>query len=149
YQQDIPTGVNAAGMLIAQFLVPGALFLFVGGRDSRLLVGMAIAVILLLVGTQLYLGYRADAVWPLIGLVCVYDRSVKTLSRTPLVGGSFLVLFVVFPAIRVIRDYAGSQSRGIQSLQDAYASIDNPFSFIFREIGGSLATVAYAIKFVP
>lgn len=149
YQQEIPVGLAAAGMLVSQMVIPGALLLSVGGRSSPLAVGIGISVVLSVTVSQLYLGYRAFAIWPLIGLLWAFDRAVFRIPRLLIAGASATLLLVVFPAIRVVRDFSGADSRSFSSLREAYASIDNPLSFIFRELGGSLATLAYTLQYVP
>ncbi len=69
YQQDYATGLQASAQFLASFLVPGALVLLAGSKQSRTGRLTAMGVITLYALVQLFLGSRYHAIGPVIAYV--------------------------------------------------------------------------------
>jgi oligosaccharide repeat unit polymerase len=148
YQQEAVTGIGATSNVLAAFLVPSALFLLVGSRDSRSGIAVSSLIILSYSIIEFFLGDRSNAVMPLIAYAWLWHWTVRPLPKTILITSGMIVMFVVFPVVKETRDIAG-YARSLAILINTFYSIDNPFVTVVHEMGGSMQTVAYTLDLVP
>jgi oligosaccharide repeat unit polymerase len=149
---ETPTyGVNSALQKLADFIIPASLFLLAGSRGHRFYVTLSAAIVLgYCLPTLFVVGSRNQAVMVLCAYAWVYHRTVRSLPRALLLSAGGVMLFVVFPLIRVFRDVVVGDSRfSPTAFLDAYLSIDNPIISVFAETGNSMITVAHTIGLVP
>ncbi len=149
YQGNADVGLAASSRLISELLVPGAILLLVGSKDRRLSLVVSIGLVGINTLLELFLGYRAYAVWPLLALAWAFHAVIRPLPKSIIAGGSAIILFVVFPLVRSIREQSGTERTSLDVLWDSYASIDSPAVSIISEMGGSMATVAYTLELIP
>jgi oligosaccharide repeat unit polymerase len=149
YQQQEPTGLAAGPQILADYLMPAAIFLGLGSEGRRLPVLVSVAVVISHALIKLFLGYRAFAIMPVIAFAWAFHRSVRRIPTTALLGAGCLVLFVVFPLVRAFRDTGGSERSSWSALVQSLWSVDNPCVAILAEMGGSMGTVAYTLELVP
>lgn len=149
YQTTAGVGLGASSYIISTLLVPGAILLLVGSKNRRFPIVVAVVIVSANALLELFLGYRAYAIWPVLAFVWAYHRTIREIPRKAILGGAAVVLFVVFPLIRVTREQAGSERNSFQHLWDSYTSIDAPAVSIISEMGGSMNTVAYTLELVP
>jgi oligosaccharide repeat unit polymerase len=149
YQQNAAIGIDAAPKLVADFLIPAAILILAASRQRGVGVWVALGVIGANAAVQLFLGYRAFAIWPLLAGVWAYHRLVRPLPRFLLLGTAAFLMFVVFPLVPVTRNISGSDRDSAAVLWESYRSIDNPMISTISEIGGTMQTVAYTIDLVP
>lgn len=149
YQTTADVGLGASSHIISTLLVPGAILLLVGSKDRRFPVLVAVLIVGANALLELFLGYRAYAIWPVLAFAWAYHRTIREIPRKAILGGTAVVLFVVFPLVRLTRDEAGSERTSIQHFWDSYASIDAPAVSIISEMGASMNTVAYTLDLVP
>ena len=97
----------------------------------------------------LFLGLRGHSTLPLVAAAWLWHRTVKPLPTTPLLGGAALLLLVVFPVVRAIRESSGPDRASADAVAGGYASVDNPAVTILNELGMSMNTVAYTLELVP
>ena len=149
YQQTAITGISAAGNVLSEFWIPGAIFLLAGSK--KWLPGVIVAAIVIVLNTlvDFFLGARSAAVLPLIAFAWLCHRHVRRLPAGLLVAVVIAMLVVVFPIVFGVRNMSGPERLSIGNLKDASLSIDNPAIATLDEMGGSLATVAYTVELVP
>ncbi len=149
YQQQAVTGYAGWLRILSRFLVPGALLLLVGGRHQpriRLLTGV---LLLIYSSTAFFLGTRSTAVMPLLAWVWVWHRCVRRLPAWWLLGGGALLLFVVFPGVRMVRDMAGSARLSAAVYVDALTNLGNPATAIIEEMATTARTIGWTLQLVP
>jgi len=149
YEAKADVGIDALPMLIAGFLIPSAIFMLAGSRDNKITARLAIVSIVAYALVHLVMGWRAHAIIPLIGGIWIYDKCVQKLPRLFLTTLGLLLLFVVFPLVRISRDIGGEERYSISFYVESYFSIDSPVTAIIGEMGNSLSTVAHTIELVP
>jgi hypothetical protein len=141
------TSYAATPRILAEFIVPAAMFMLVGaaGRWSR--IAPSLGVILMYAAVHLFLGDRANATLPLIAWLWLFHTTVRQIPTRLLITGS-AIMVVAFAAIGVLRDL-DSVNRASLGIIGALASSANPFTGILAEVGGSMSTVAYTIELIP
>jgi hypothetical protein len=149
YQDYTPAGIESAVQIIALLVVPGSMFVISTAQRKTVARWIPFAVLLAYGVTLLFLGLRGHSTLPLVAAAWLWHRAVKPLPKAPLIGAAALLMLVVFPAVRVIRQSAGSDRASTDLVASGYASIDNPAIAIFNELGMSMNTVAYTIDLVP
>lgn len=149
YQQQSATGFAATGLILANFIVPAALFLVAGSKDSRAGRRTSAAVIMLYAVIELFLGFRYFAIMPVVAWLWLWNRTIRPLPKALLIGGGLFMLVVVFPVISATRTTAGAERTSLSYLTQAYGSINNPLVAIVSEMGGSMGTVAHTVTLVP
>ena len=149
--QDPTYGVDAAAEKLADFIVPASLFLLAGSRGHRFNIALSTLIAL---GYSLpflfVVGSRNQAVMFLCAYAWVYHRTIRPLPKTLLLSAGSVLLFIVFPLVRVFRDVVLGESRfSPRAFLDAYVSIDNPIISLLAETGHSMQTVVYTLGLVP
>jgi oligosaccharide repeat unit polymerase len=149
YQQDFATGFDAGADVLAALVVPAALFLLAGTSRLRLARLIPVVVIGLVVAANLAIGARITAVMSLFGLVWQWHHTVRRIRLQWLVTGALILMFVIFPVVRSVRDGTGSGRYSVDALAESFSAIQNPAVEILSEMGFSMATVAYTLELVP
>ena len=149
YEKEAATGLEAGPMVIAGFLIPGAIYMLSAGRSRRITTLVAVASLGAYCLPMLLVGIRGHSVTPLIACLWIYERRIRRLPKTLLLAAGLFVMLVLFPLIRVTRDISGRQQISLSNYLESYSTIDNPVIDIVGEMGGSLSTVAYTIELVP
>lgn len=149
YQVRLATGLATAPQLIANFLVPSAMFLLAGSKGRRTGVALSAAIIFSYVAGTFFLGGRAAASTALIGYLWLYSRTVRRIRVRTLVLPGLAIAFVVFPLVRAVREVRGLDRTSLEFTRSAWSSVDNPVVMIVSEVGNSMGTVAYTLDLVP
>jgi oligosaccharide repeat unit polymerase len=147
--REAATSVGATPEVLAGFMVPATLFLLAGSRGRPFNIAVTSIVILAYSGVLFYLGDRSGASMPLIAYAWVWHRCIRPLPRAMLITTGALMLIVLFPLVRSVRNTAGEARFSADHLADSFRSINNPVVAIISEMGGSMATVAHTLELVP
>lgn len=146
---DQTVGLNASASILAEFLIPAALFLLAGSKGSRSLLLLSAAVILTYAMTQFFLGSRNKATLPLIAYVWLWNVCIKPLPKTLLLSVGAVLVFLVFPIIAASRDTSGPDRVSGNFLSATASSLDNPAVASISEMGGTMQVVGYTLDLVP
>jgi oligosaccharide repeat unit polymerase len=149
YQEDQAAGMPAGLNILGAFLGPGALFLLAGSRRSAVGRNVSLVPVALSTLLQLFSGDRGHATMLAVSYAWLWHRSVRPLPKTVLLTTGAIMLFVIFPVIREVRDFSGADRLTFQFVRSAYLSMDNPVLAILSEMGGSLITLAHTLQLVP
>jgi oligosaccharide repeat unit polymerase len=145
YGNDDPTGFAAIPMLVSKFLIPAALLILAGSRDSRLGIIVSALVVTASTGLNLAMGLRSAAIMPLLAYLWLFDRFVRRLPRAGMIIAGGAVFFILFPLIALLR----VQNYASVDVASQFAMLDNPAVAILAEVGNSMLTVAYTLDRVP
>lgn len=148
YQRDLVTGTAATPQVLSLFMVPGALLLLAGARGRRFDRSLCIVLIVSYSAVELFIGYRSTAIMPLLAFLWLWDRCERPIRRRSLVAVALLLL-VIIPITRDLRDSALAERDVLSTLADAFATVHSPIVASVHEMGGSMATVAYTYALVP
>jgi oligosaccharide repeat unit polymerase len=149
---QVPTyGIDAAPEKLADFIVPASIFLLAGSKGHRFNITLSTLIVL---GYSLpflfVVGQRNQAVMLLCAYAWVYHRTIRPLPKTLLLSTGSVLLFIVFPMVRVFRDVVLGESRfSPTAFLDAYLSIENPIISLLAETGNSMQAVVYTVGLVP
>jgi len=149
YQQDYATGLQASAQFLASFLVPGALVLLAGSKQSRTGRFTSMGVIALYALVQLFLGSRYHAIGPVIAYVWLWHRVIRPIPRWLLLGAAGFVFIVVFPVVAATRDTSGADRLSASTLLHAFSGVNNPLIAVLTETGGTMVTIAHTLTLVP
>ena len=149
YQREVVTGFGAMPRVLATFLVPSALFLLAGSERRKVYIILSGAIILSYSVIQLFLGYRGYPAMALIAYAWLWHRCIRPIPMTILSISGGVLLFFVFPLVKVVRSIAGAERLSLPFLVDSFISIDAPVITIISEIGGSMRTIAHTLELVP
>lgn len=149
YAQESATGWSGYHKILAEFFVPGCLFLLAGSRRHTRWVVLTAVLIALYSAAIFFQGYRGHATMPLVAYLWVRHRTVKRVRATTLLVGALVLLLVVFPVIASSRNIAGAERLSLVALADVYFSIENPAVATLREMGSSWRTIAHTVELVP
>jgi oligosaccharide repeat unit polymerase len=142
-------GVFALPQLIANLVIPGANFVLAASQGRLRDRWAATLVVVAFAATQFFLGMRSNATMPLVALLLVWDRCVKRLRRKTVLLAGVVMMVVVFPAVRIVRNTTGQDRMNPTVIVHEYESIDNPAVDILTELGYTMVTVAHTIALVP
>lgn len=149
YQQPTVAGLAAWSKVIAEFLVPGSLFLLAGSRGKRCPLMISSAIILCYSALLFFLGGRAGAIMPLLAYLWLWHRTIRRVPKSAVVAIAVVLIVVLIPLIATFRNTTGSERYSLSKAMDAYRAVENPAIAAFSEMGGSMATVAYTLELVP
>lgn len=149
YQQDYATGLQASTQFLASFLVPGALVLLAGSKQSRAGRFTSMGVIVLYALVQLFLGSRYHAVGPVIAYAWLWHRVIRPIPRWLLLSAAGFIFVVVFPVIAATRDTSGADRLSVSTFANAFSGVNNPFVAVLTETGGTMVTIAHTLTLVP
>ena len=149
YQQDTSTGIGSGVSIVADLLVPAVILLVVSSQGRRLPRVTATAIVVVGAVLDFYLGYRAYAVWPVVAYAWAYHTTVRRLPRALLLGGAAVLMVVVFPLVRAVRELNGDERITAGVGWDTYLSSTNPLVATLSEMGSTMSTVAHTLELVP
>jgi oligosaccharide repeat unit polymerase len=149
FQQQSATGLAAWVDILSNFLVTGVAFVIAGGKRKPIMRTISLVIIFLWSVLALFLGGRANALMPALGMLWLWDRTVHRVSRTALIGAALLMMCVVFPVLGVTRHEVGSDRLSIGRMQSAFSQIENPTVAELSEMGSSANTIAWTMELVP
>jgi len=149
YQQTLDIGFTTGPRVLANFLIPSALFMLAGSKAKRTGVVLSAIVTASGSGAMFFLGGRGSAAAALVAYVWLYSRVIRPIPARVLIVPALLLGFVVFPLVRVVRDARGLERTSIEFLSNAWSGIDNPVIGSVAEMGYSMSTVAYTLELLP
>ena len=147
YRSPTVTSYAATPQILAELLIPGAMFILAGAAGRHWKVAASMGAILAYAAVHLFLGDRATAILPVVAWLWLYHRSVRPIPGNVLLLG-VVASAVLFPAIAILRDL-NSADRASLGLMGALASTPNPIAAVLAEMGGTMRTVAYTLELVP
>lgn len=146
YQQNYATGLQAGSQFLGSFIVPGALILLAGSRDSRRGRVVSGIVVMIYALIQLSLGARYPAVAPMIAFALLWHRAIRPLPRGLMLGVALFVFAFVLPLVGATRD------KPVTDPTDPVPTASRkeaPFTGVFVETESTTATIAYTLTLVP
>lgn len=149
YQQAKITGVDSLPRILGGFFIPGIMFLTAGSKHILFVRISAALIVFMYSGLSLFLGRRSRGGYTLISYAWLWDRLIAPLPKTLLAISGFILLFVVFPSIKVVRNISATQRLSMGYVLEAFLSIESPAVAIISEIGGSMGTIAHTMELVP
>lgn len=150
YSRTAETGMDAAGHKLAALLVPGLMFVLAGSQKERMW-GRRVSLIILALssGGLLFQGFRGAAVMPVLAYGWLWHKTVRPLRPGVVMAGGAILLLVVFPIVKQMRNLSGPDRLSLDRLVEEYVSIDNPAVAIVNEMGRSMNTIGYSLELVP
>jgi len=148
-QVRVVTGVDAWTLVVAPFLVPGALLLLAGSRGRR--GNIILSWLLIGVPSSIYflLGLRNMGLRGLVALVWLHAVVIAPIKKTVL-GVVMMVVLVLVPGLAAVRSERWTGIDRIGVLLQSYDVMDNnPLVLAIREMGGSFITIVYTTELVP
>lgn len=149
YQQEKLTSFSNTPQILSDFIIPAVLFLLAGSQDKQPVKKLCVITVLFYAVSRFFLGQRNTGIMPLIACVWLWHHLIRPIPKIFVFSVAALLIFIVFPLVEVTRDIAGQDRSSIDSLLNAFSSIDNPFISSISEMGGSMMTVAYTLELVP
>jgi hypothetical protein len=149
YQREVLTNVDNWRTLIAQFMLPGILLLAAtsGGRRGIRRFSLVLAAMYVL--SYLFMGYRGAAGAAIAAYAWIWHSRIRKLPLYPSLAAGMIVIFVVFPMIRLHRSAIGEDRLSWRGFMATLENYDNPATASLREMGSSMATIANTMDLVP
>lgn len=149
YQHDENVGAEATSMILAEFLVPAALFILAGARRTSRTRWVALSLLAVYVLIEFFLGRRSSAIVAASGAAWLWNRTIKKLP----VGLTLLAvvpLAILLPIIGQTRNTPGEDRLNAVSFEDGYRQLgSNPIFELIHEMGNSMAVDAYILELIP
>lgn len=153
FQQEIVTGLGSGILGVMKILSPlylaGLLYVMVGSKKKQVLRNIVLSVILIHILILLFLGQRSYGSMMIFAAAWVWHKTVKPIPIHKTVITGCIMLFVLFPTIKLIRNIEGGARLTLPFMVESYFSIDNPAIAIIDEMGTSMNTTAYTMQLVP
>lgn len=86
---------------------------------------------------------------PLIAYAWLWHVCIYPIPKFILVNSMAIIMFIIFPLIKVTRNLTGDDKFSFTVLREAFLGIENPIIFIINEMGESMRTVALTLQLVP
>lgn len=149
YQRQIKTSLDAWQALLAQFMLPGAFLLASASKRHRGIQRLSLVLAGIYALSYLFMGYRGAAGAAMAAYGWIWHTRIRKLPLYPSLAAGILVVFVVFPMIRLHRLTMGEDRLSWDSFMSTLDNYDNPASASLSEMGGTMATLAYTMDLVP
>ncbi len=149
YQRQVRTNIDAWQALLAQFMLPGAFLLAAASKRYRGIQKLALVLALIYAVSYLFMGYRSAAGAAIAAFAWIWHTRVRKLPLYPTLVAGILVVFVMFPMIRLHRGTIGQDRLSWSGFLGTLDNYDNPASASLTEMGGTMATLAYTMDLVP
>ena len=149
YQREMKTSLDAWQTLLGQFMLPGAFLLAAGSKQYRGIQRLSLILALIYALSYLFMGYRSAAGAAIAAYGWIWHTRIRKLPLYPSLAAGVLVVFVVFPMIRLHRLTMGEDRLSWNSFVGTLDNYDNPASASLSEMGGTMATLAYTMDLVP
>lgn len=144
------TGLDAAGSRLASFLNPGLMFVIAGSRDVVWLRRAAVGLLLANALANLSLGSRGEVIQPALAVLFLWSHLIRRVRLLPVAVALAALFFGLFPAVKAVRNLAGSERSSTAALAQTVAGrVEHPAALILEELGNTQSTVAYTIELVP
>ena len=154
FQREVATGMSSGlgGIMdsLADFFMPGVLFVLAGSKGRAPTRNIIWASLLIYCCALLFLGHRSYATMFFIAGLWVRHKVVRPLPwHTIFILGAVL-LFIVFPMIKLTRDMAWETRVNPQVIAESFLSLDeHPAIVAIKEMGGSMRTIAHTLNLIP
>lgn len=149
FQQSAQMSFSVLPKVLSAFVIPGAMFLLAGAEDSHKLKLLAAGTVLWFAGMQFIVGERHNGALALMCLAWMWHRRVNKLNPVLLLGSGLILLGIVFPMVRAIRDSSGNERASSEQWIESFLSVENPAVSAIHEMGGSVYTLAHTMTIVP
>jgi len=149
YQRELRTNLDAWQTLLGQFMLPGAFLLAAASKRYRGIQKLSLVLALIYALSYLFMGYRSAAGASIAAFGWIWHTRVSKLPLYPSLAVGALVVFVVFPMIRLHRTTTGEERLSWNSFLSTLDNYDNPASASLSEMGGTMSTLAYTMDLVP
>lgn len=145
----LAAGTGGAISAFSRTFIPALIFLYAGSKKKSIARMLISATFLLYIGVLFFMGMRGTGTMLLLSFLWLRHTFIKPLPLRRLLIIGMVLLFVVFPTVKHIRNIEGGSRYTIKSFSDAYLSIESPAVSIISEMGGSMQTVSYTMQLVP
>lgn len=149
FQQQPETGFGGILQVLANFIVPGMLFLLAGSKGKPRVLLFSILIVLIYSLIQAFTGTRLWWVMPLAAYVWLWHSQISPIPKIFLWVGTATIMFVVFPTIMVLRNLPGTARLSLDIYIQGFLSLQNPIIVILREMGGTLHTIGHTLELIP
>jgi len=149
YQREAVTGFDSTARVLATFMVPGFLFLLAGSKGHPVAFVLSTISLLSYITLEFFMGSRMRGIMPLLAYAWVWHRNNRQLPSTILLMGGGILMFWVFPIIKLVRNFEGAARLTIGTYFDAFSQLANPAVAILSEMGGSIITISWTLELVP
>lgn len=149
YQREIKTNVGAWQALFSQFMLPGAFLLAAASKHRQAMRYVSLVILMIFAGSYLFMGYRGAAGAAMVAYAWIWHTRIAKLPVAVSIATGVLIVFGVFPMIRVHRSAAGEQRLSWNAFLATLDNYDNPAVASVSEMGGSMSTTAYTMDLVP
>jgi oligosaccharide repeat unit polymerase len=142
-------GMMAIYKIGSSAFISGAILVLSGCRGISKTAVLAISAVIIATLPSLFSGERSLAFLPLMAAGWVWHRKVSPIPLWLIFWAGIILLFIIFPIMRSIREVAGVERTDFGSYWAMLGSIDNPVIAIIDEMGKSLRVVAWTLEVVP
>ncbi len=149
YQREVKTNVGAWQALLAQFMLPGAFLLAAASAHRQGMRRLSLLIVLTFAASYLFMGYRGAAGAAVAAYGWIWHSRIARLPLAASVTAGALVVFVIFPMVRVHRGTVGEERLSWTAFAGTLQKYDNPAVASVAEMGGSMSTTAYTMDLVP
>ncbi len=149
YQRAMPTGIGAAGMILASALIPGLFFVLAGSRSHPATKILSASLVVLWCLIQLFLGYRGSALATGAAFAWLWTRRVAPVRGSVLAAAGLGTLFLVVPFIQATRGLTGEDRLNPEVYSTVVESVEAPILGTIAEMGGTLGVTAETMELVP
>lgn len=149
FQRAPETGFGSLPRVLAQFMVPGVLFLLAGSKDRPQWRVFSMGLILVYSLAQAFTGTRLWWAMPVAAYTWLWHRRIAPIPKVVMWIGASVIIFVIFPMIGAVRNLPGADRLSISVYIESFFSIQNPVFTILQEMGGTLLTVAHTLELIP
>ena len=149
FSQLSPTGFGAWYRVLAEFLVPGSLFLLAGSKGKRAGIIASSGIIIVFCALMFLLGERGSAIVALLVYLWLLHRIIRKVPKIAIAVIAILLIVVLIPSFAIFRSATGPERYSWARFIDDYRSIKNPALASLSEMGHQMVTIAYTIDLVP
>jgi hypothetical protein len=145
----LAAGVEGVIFNFSRAFMPAMLFLYAGSNEKAIVKMLLTFTFLIYVCVLFFMGSRGYATMLLLSGLWVRHTLIKPLPLKQLLIIGILLLSVIFPTVKHIRNIEGASRNTLRSFTDAYLSIESPAVSAISEMGGTMQTVAYTLQLIP
>jgi oligosaccharide repeat unit polymerase len=134
YQRELRTNLDAWQTLLSQFMLPGALLLAAASKRYRGIQKLSLVLAVIYALSYLFMGYRSAAGAAIAAFGWIWHTRVSKLPLYPSLAVGVLMVFVIFPMIRLHRTTIGEERLSWNSFLSTLDNYDNPASASLSEM---------------
>lgn len=135
-QQEFSLAVSI-NRVLSGFFLPACCLVIAGGRARPREAAAAAALLLLASLPWFFIGERSRAIMAIIVAAWIWSVTIKRIPLTRLLLAGCIILFVVSPTVRAIRNMAGENRNSVTSYANTYFHLRNPITAAVAETGDS------------